>query len=365
MVYLFCLLYSFLFIYLSVGYYHSNTLIISKKAQILIMLVPVCLWIIILGSQNSVGTDYESYYSLFSGADVGLYDRKKEYLFVFLCNFINKNNLNPQIGFYLFSILQMFFLYLFILKVNFERLDIFIYVFFTCSTFFINQLNGLRQFLAADIFMLAYLLLKEKKYFLYIIMLIFASMFHRSSLFLIFFVFTNSFFSKVSKKLLYLEIIISFILMVVGVDKILLLPIKYTSYASYLNTDYYISGNRASVINIATKLIYLPYIVLVVSKIQKVKESNIQLLQFGIFSYCFKLVSMSSFFMRRFSYYFDGFLCLPIYYYILLILEDDNLPKYRKVNKILIFLILSFGPFFIKTIISPSAEYLYTSIFKI
>ena len=102
----------------------------SLKNKKLILFWFCSVFAIVLGLQFDVGTDYFSYVNIFtSERESSLYYRKNEYLFYFLSNFILKNNVHPQWGFIVLSLIQFVFIYKFLKFLNLDSYTIFFYLY--------------------------------------------------------------------------------------------------------------------------------------------------------------------------------------------------------------------------------------------
>ena len=219
MTYLLVFIYSFSFLYI----YYGNSIVINKQREIsktaftFLLIIPAISWLIVLGSQYYVGTDYPTYYKYFdSGIDLSLYLRKKEYAFYFIAQFVNKSFLPAQSGFFIISFIQVLFLCRFCIKLNFDRPDIFIIIYFCCATCFYNQMNAIRQYTAMAIFLYSTLFLYERNLKKYFVFILFASMFHFSAI-ILFLLYPFSFlFNLKSSKWYKLYLILSIILMFKG-----------------------------------------------------------------------------------------------------------------------------------------------------
>lgn len=259
MAYVCCTLYSFLLFYLLVGNYQCKSIVLTKKAFKFVLLFPAFYWILQLGMQYYVGSDYPTYYKLFETNKTGLYQKSFEYSFVFICDFINKLNLPPQTGFFIVSFVDVLFFRLFLFKFDFERPDLVLLIYFCCATAFVNQQNALRQYAAMNIFLFAFYYVYKRKFLKFLFLILFSFTFHRSAILLfVVYPFAN-FFRKQNEKLCIIELLLGVLFCFKGIDSLVVWFVKFTPYAFYLDSDYFLEGNRKSILNIATKLIYLPF----------------------------------------------------------------------------------------------------------
>ena len=142
---------------------------VGYKTVIVFSLPVIFAWVLIIGSQYYVGTDYPTYLSLFKNIDSAK-NEDTEFgfvYFVYLCNYL---------GFYgqdLFFIIAFFWI-LSLLQISrtittSKYVFIFVFVFVTVSTVFNNQMNGVRQYVAVYFFTSSVLYMLNKKYVLFLI----------------------------------------------------------------------------------------------------------------------------------------------------------------------------------------------------
>lgn len=362
MAYVCCTLYSFLLVYFLVGKYQNKPVVLTSKAFKFILFFPAFYWLLLLGMQCYVGTDYPTYYKLFETNKTGLYQKSCEYSFVFICDFINKLNLPPQTGFFIVSFVDVLFFCLFLFKFDFGRPDLVLLIYFCCATAFVNQQNALRQYAAMNIFLFAFYYVYKRKFFKFLFLILFASTFHRTAILLIAIYPFARFLKKQKEKLFIIELLLGVLFCFKGIDILVVWFVKFTPYASYLNTDYFLEGNRKSFLNIATKLVYLPFFLRSIKFSKFFNDKEKFLYHSGICFYSIKLVSMSSFFLGRFAMYFDVLSYMPLCFYFVYLINTKSIKKYSKVFELFIFLCVVIGPYLLKTLVSPTGEYLYQSI---
>lgn len=361
MPYLCCLCICFLFFYIFEGNIFKTKL--NHNAVKFILVLPLLYCTLFLGLQYAVGTDYYSYYSIFENPKVNNYyaNYKKEYGFVFIASVV-QSFLHPQWGFVFLAAIQMFCFYLFILQSSFKRIDLFFLCFFCFCTAFMNQTNILRQYTAAYIFLAGVYFIYKRNILLYIITIILCSLFHRSSLLLLLFygIFSLQYRFR-SVYFFMFEFCLVLLISVIGIDTVIEKVVKLTIYSSYLGSAY--NNKSRSLLNTITKIIYAPFYIhflLVYAKKVKEESKNNFLISIGFFSYCFKLVAGTSFYLGRFASYIEIFSCLPLYFYLLEIIKSKKI--YSRLLYFFIIFCVALGPFILKTCIFPSGEYAYKSI---
>ena len=362
MVYLLCSAFSVL-IFIVTKYTEGKSCgKLSHDSNKVLLFLPFVYWVVLIGSQYYVGTDYPTYYSYFLTGDVDLYWYKKEYLFALIAETIYKYRLNPQLGFVVFAFLQFAFLCLFVNKYKFKRYDLLLFVYFFCGTVFINQTNAVRQYTSMYIFLFSIIYIYKRQFIRYLLFVILAAMFHKSALFLVLFYFLNFLLKKYSIKLFSLYTIITVILIFTGIDFFAIKIVERTIYEGYLNTSYFLDNNRMGYISLITKLIYLPFYLRLFGLNIVLNDKEKYFIHFGSVCYCIKLISMSSFFLGRFAMYVDFLSYIPFYYYMLYLVENKNINKNYRLFELFVFLSFTIGPYLVKVLIFPNKEYIYNSV---
>lgn len=333
----------------------------SKLSIYFVFLAPVwIIWLIICGGQYYVGTDYESYYTIFETADLYIYYYKLEYLFAWIVECIVMFHFPPQTGFYLFYFIGFAFLIGILSKLHHSTSFIFILLYITISTVFNNQLNGLRQYIALYIGTFAVMLLYENKgirNFLFCIFL--ACMIHSSSilfLLMLYFKYHPGVSYRFCLNLLVLSVLFS---LVGSYDWILnnltfLIP---SQYVHYIGSDF---DNPHGMSKILTKLVFVPfyYCSMDLIKEKRLYGYDLFLYKVGFIGYGIRLFFMDNIILNRIGVSFVLLSIFPLYY----LLKDwyD-----RKENGKLLMISLFFVAFyFMKVIAFPAQEYLYDSIYK-
>ncbi len=369
MTYFITLIFSFFFLYIFYGNYTltNNKREMSKSALSFVLFIPAFYWLLVLGLQYYVGTDYPTYYKYFdTGTDLGLYLRKREYAFYFVAQFVYKSFLPAQAGFFLISFIQILFLCKFCLYLKFDRPDIFIVIYFCCATCFYNQMNAIRQYTAMAIFLYASVFIYERKLKKYIIYILFASMFHFSAIILLMLYPFSFLFNLKSSKWYKLFLILSLFLMYKGMDNFITFFVSKSSYAAYLDSFYFLEQNRKSFKNIITKLVFLPFYFRVMAWLPKYMEiyskKDVFFIKMGTVFYGIKLIAFSSFFLSRFAMYFDLLAYVPLYYYLRELISHYAIKKWARILELVLFLSISVGLWIAKVLIAPTGEYLYNSV---
>ena len=354
----------FIISYIQLNSFKSLTTICyenSVENKKLVLILFCVIYTFITGLQFDVGTDYFSYTSLFLGENIELYERKKEYGFYYLCLFISKYKIHPQWGFIILSCIQYICIYKFLKFLNLRSYTIFFYLYFTVCVFLYNQTNIIRQYTVAAILLLSVKNFYDKKYIAMFVEVLIASLFH-SSAFLFFPVFLvmKIILHRFKGYIWIIYLLISVIMIRVNVVSFVIKSIPFLSrYSHYMDSLW--GTNQISVINIMTKIIYLPFYFFSLKSLSKmVEKKDIFLFQLGIFSYG---ICLSSPILNRFTTYFEIFTIFPLYYLLYSFFSRGIKISYFNQLFLFLFYSITIGLLYLKTVIMPSAEYDYKSIF--
>lgn len=331
---------------------------ISNGALIVLFLPLIFVWLVICGGQDGVGTDYYSYYQIFNGYQLDAYQSKGEYLFYYLVLFLNRCGIKGQAVFYVFYGINFVFLFLIANRTKISGIIFFLLLYFTVSNLFNNQLNIIRQTTAIYIGTYGIIKLSERKQGSFLIYTLVASLIHISAcLFLLLY-----FFYWVKHIPLWgykLMLVVSFFLGVFfKMEWLNYIPNEYLpqSYAWHIQGG---AVQETGVVVRLTKYIFIPFYWWSISLVKKNKlsDSNLILYNIGFFSFCFRLILLNISIISRLA---DSYILLtifPILYY----LEDLHLRK--KWAGLLLFCTGMVMFYFVKTLLFPTAEYLYKSIY--
>lgn len=122
------------------------------------------IWILIVGGQYGIGTDYYSYLDIFSlKSDIEIYKIKNEFLFYWIVSFFYDINLGGQFLFFVFAFINSFLFFIICRKITYNHTWFFLFLYITVSSLFHNQMNGIRQCTATYFVTLAIIYLSEEK----------------------------------------------------------------------------------------------------------------------------------------------------------------------------------------------------------
>lgn len=153
---------------------------VNKK----LIFLPFLVLTVFAGFRENVGIDYETYNLLFEWGKDGT-QVTSEPLFSYFLKFCYDLGGNAQMFFLISSIITNLFVYLFIRKLSPNYFLSFL-LYFCIISFYLYTFNATRQWLACSIFLYSLNFFKDKKYYKYIFINIFAGLTFHTSLFFIF-----------------------------------------------------------------------------------------------------------------------------------------------------------------------------------
>ncbi len=338
---------------------------ISKSNNFLIGLFPImCLYFVLPAFQYNVGSDYTSYIWIYETTNrIELYSfLHHEYGFYYLIKVLQYFNLDSQSIFIVFGFLDtvLLFTILMMLKKYRFKLWLVFLLFFTISTIYHNQMNGLRQYIAILSTPILLILIYEKKYLKSILISLFALSFHKSFIMILMLVPILIYIKRFNPLQLFkVSLTIPFVILFI-------FPIFITVLVEFIFPIYkiYLISSEFNIKSILSKIYYLIFIayfwyIYLNKKVISSIDRDIFKFMIVILSitYCSYLVDVSTPMYGRFFQYFQFFYIFPIYY----IMEYNILHKNHKVS---IFIVLMFLiPYLLKILVFPISEYSYQSIF--
>lgn len=204
----------------------------SEKITSLIFLM---LLILIGGFRDRIGWDYNSYVNWYLN---GARDDNFEFGFLATMEIFRYFNLNYKFLFFFFSFFTYLFAYLGIRKYT-KKSSLPLLLYFLVPVLFLYSFTYVRQYLSVTIAFYAFTFLLEKKYLIYVLLMILGISFHYSCLipFIVFFlVYVYSDFVK--NQNLYLLIGISFIISRIGIIYWASLLLKDSHYLYYVSNTF-------------------------------------------------------------------------------------------------------------------------------
>lgn len=324
-----------------------------KKNRYVVLIFLGLIWLIVMGSQFNPNSDYIVYKIIYENDPNFFGSVKKEFGFHYIIQ-LAKTLGSAQYIFIFISIIQIAFTFLIFekyKKIGFSHLYLFVFVYFSMSGIFQNQLGFLRSFTSILIFNYALFSIMEKKFLKWTILILTASLFHLSSLFFFPLYFLRRLlFRRFNNKIYYFFIIFPLSTLVLKDFYLIIFSNLIPSvYRNYLTVEV--------IIPLFTKAILIPLYILSVKKISTLEYNKKQLFfintayltcNIHFFAYAMPILA-------RLLQFGDLIRCLPVYL----------LLKFYKKNNSIIFFILIIGylllPYILKVTIFAVGPYKYDS----
>lgn len=342
-------------IIISIGY--SYILRKKNKVSFIIYTPIILLWILILGGQDGVGTDYYSYRLIYEEHyTLGRFYRVGEYLFYYFVIFFSELIKNGQFLFFFDAILKTILFFLILKKtISNNYVYIFIYLYLCYSTIFYNQMNTIRSYIAVYFFTLGIIYLIKNQNKIFLLLLGIGNFIHKTCLYMFAIFFVNIKIKKnIDKRKLYIFLILGLILAFLPLKEVVKnYAIKVIpTYSYYFNSKYYESEMK--LINQISRIIWLPFYLNSIILIKNNLEGK--LIKYGILGYFIKLFTISVPIFSRLAIYFSILEIYPIFYLTIYYL------KARKILRLILLIFLTIVFITTKILIFPKGEYLYNSI---
>ena len=316
---------------------------INEKKRFLSFLlksIPVILiWVLIIGGQDNIGADYLNYYYFFQ---YPLFDNRFEPLFKYASIFLYNNGSGAQFHFFFYALINILVIFYASYRAGVKHWAIFYFLLVTVSTFFNNQMNGLRQCVAVTFVYWGFVEMYSSKVKGIVLMFI-ACGFHYSSLLGLLFLYikeVTEFLTKSPKLLLFITIIVS---LLPSTDILNNYIINFLPDFIRDNTDYtkmYLDNEdmnqSTGLIFKISKLFLIPlyWKSLDLLDSNKLSEKEDFLFKFGILSFVLRCVLLVNSLIGRFSFFFWIPSIMPIYY---LSVTYWNNKKYTRLFFLLIY----------------------------
>lgn len=329
-------------------FYLSQTDENRSCLKLLLKVSPVILlWVVIIGGQFEIGADYNNYLSYFNNPN---FEMRFEPLFVKVTRLFYNFGFKGQDLFFIYAAINAIIIFIASYRLGIRHWAIFIFLLVTVSTFFNNQMNGIRQCTAVTFIYWAFVELYYSK-MKGVALIFLATGIHYSSLVNIVFLFfkrITNILTKSPKLLLILTLFISLIPTDSTINNVIIesLPDKVAEETEYERM--YLDNEEMSegldwMIKIS-KIILIPiyWWCLRLLREDYLSPKERMFFKFGLLSYSLRCILLVNQLISRFSYFFWIPSIMPIYYYCSH-LQDKN----RKNEMILILLYCSLI-FFIK-----------------
>lgn len=338
----------------------------NYKANLIVLIPPFILYFLTSSLQYNVGSDYFSYLYIYDNQWVlGRYFESREYFFYYLNILCKEFNLPGQSIFFVFSFLQSIFIFIYFneLKKKGYILWFLFLIFFVVTNIYNNQMNGIRQYAALTLLPLLTMLIYNRNYIYFAVLMAVAMSFHSSSIIFVSLIVFAIFYKNLHKY--------NFLIFILSIPLYFLIA-KYTPaildgfelrFSYYIESDYFESGNYITVL---TKIYYLPALLLFYSLYGKAKASEYsgkccreEYFAFLIFiftcTYWSFLMSLDIAILSRISSYFWFFIIFPLYYVGMFFHK-------RGVVKLGLYIIYLVVPYAAKVTFLAKNEFLYNSV---
>lgn len=297
------------------------------------------------GFRYYVGTDFETYHNdieiLNKGIDLPFYEPG----YKLLVESINKLNGKPQLVFFLFSLLTVYFVVKFI-SFHSERVGFSLLIYFLLPPLYMASFNQIRQFLAVAIFLYALRFVVNKSLWRYALTIILASTIHVTAILMLplYFILRRNINTR-----LILVILAVYIFVIISMD------VLFTYIG--LSTKYLQNNNQESKLPIIAFLLPVFSLCLLLIK-RSLLARNKDILIFINLLFIGSIISITPLFIDVFSGHFARmtsyftFSIIIIIPTFILFLKDYNLDKF-----VAILLLIIFSNYFIYTVIVNGIDY--------
>ncbi|VEB76576.1 Uncharacterised protein [Providencia rustigianii] len=332
----------------------------SSHARYFISIAVVFMLSLLPSLQYGVGSDYFSYERIYNNTNIlEYYYKNNEIAFYYLVKIVRYFDFDSKFFFIIISILQSLLIIssFNILKRHGYNLVIIFFLFFTVTNLLHTQMNIIRASFAIYLFILALLYKLENKKIKFLFFIIIAILFHKSAFVVIpILLIPIKWYTWFYKHALTIYISTFFIYFLNPFSPIskYIIDTFFPYYSLYLT-----EGNftKVSIVNLFTKLYYLPIIIYFFSIIKNVRiddYSNRLIGLWAITANMFILVYHFDFF-SRINYFFVYFYIIPLYYSLI---STFNRKKYRLALVMILYIL---APYTLKVIVFPIAEFKYNT----
>lgn len=327
----------------------------SCSRMLLKALPVILLWVIIIGGQLDIGADYKNYLAYFN---YPFYEMRFELLFVEATRFFYRLGLEGQELFFLYAAINAIVLFIASHRLGIKHWGLFYFLIVTVSTFFNNQMNGIRQCTAVVFVYWAFVEFYVSKMKGTSLILL-ATGFHYSAIVNIIFLFfekITNFLTKYPKILLIITLFASMLPADESINTTLIeiLPDEIAEETEY-ERMYIDNEDMSKEVDLIVKLSKILLIPIYWLSLQTLKGNTLShkeqtFFRFGLLSYSLRCILLINNLIGRFSYFFWIPSILPIYYYC------SDLKKRNKILEMMFILLYCSAIYFYKVFIGV-AEY--------
>ena len=319
-----------------------------RCSRLLVKASPVILlWVLLIGGQLGIGADYNNYLAYFNHPH---FEMRFEPLFVEVTRFFYNLGLEGQGLFFLYAAINAIVIFIASYRLGIRHWAIYFFLFVTVSTFFNNQMNGIRQCTAVAFVYWAFVELYNSKIKGTALILL-ATGFHYSAIANMAFLFlrwVTNLVTKFPKLLLILTLCLTLLPADESINTVLIesLPEEFAEEADY-ERMYLDNEEMSEGIDWMVKLSKILLIPIYWICLRALDENYLSpkerlYFKFGLLSYSLRCVLLINNLIGRFSYFFWIPSILPIYYYCV-----DLQNRGKKLEMILMLLYCS-ATFFLK-----------------
>lgn len=279
----------------------------------------ILLWVLIIGGQDNIGADYNNYLTYFS---YPFYEVRFEPFFVELSRLCYNIGIQGQGLFFVYAAINAIVIFIASYRLGIRHWAIFFFLFVTVSTFFNNQMNGLRQCTAVSLVYWAFAELYNSKV-KGTTLILFATGFHFSAIVNIIFLFfkrLTNLLTTYPRLLLVITLVVSLLPTDESINSVLfdIIPDELseeTGYEQMYDGDYEMSKGVDLVVKLS-KIILIPIYWLSIGLLRddRLTPKESLFFRFGLLSYTLRCVLLVNNLIGRFSYFFWIPSILPIYY---------------------------------------------------
>lgn len=316
----------------------------------------ILLWIFIIGGQLGIGADYDQYLGFFNFPH---YETRFEPIFTWVSRISYDIGIVGQGQFYVYALINALIIFIASHRLGIKNWGIFYFLLITVSTFFNNQMNGIRQCTAVAFAYWAFVELYTSK-IKGVSLIAFASGFHLSAIICVFFTFIKKItavLTKYPKVLLITCCLISLIPVDDYINNQTLIgylpdEVREETHYERMYSDEDQTSSSMDIVYKLSKLLLLP---LYLYSLRLLKNSTLSdkeqlFFRFGILSYSLRCALLINHLIGRFSYYFWIPSIIPLYYLCV------DLYKRKKHTDLALVLIFASIIYFIKVFMG-TAEY--------
>lgn len=340
-------LYSFVFLF-SLYFLHISTTTKSKKYRIVFSVLSFLpLWFLNVFRAPYVGTDYinvgeayssvvnKNYHSVYNWFWFGLK------IFCRIIGFIFSSN-----SFWFYLVLGSIFIIFLYKSINNCEYKVFSLFLFLVFCLYLQSFNQSRQIVALVIVLYSIKFLKEENFVKYFICILFAAIFHESSIIFIPLYFLKNI--KINKKIVFCYLIL--MLLFYFNNNLIYNIISYSKYKIYFTTQYNISNVSSSYINLIIRMFFLIFCLAFYKRLNNDKKYNFCYHMIFICT-ILQILTIKFYFLGRITTYFYAF-----YIYILPKCINLFLEKFDKNGRkfILLLIIIMFVAYFLVYYFSSS-----------